>query len=393
MKIRKLHAVPVSTCCTLFEKFECELWARSSAESIDCFLSNLSDLRAGLDWCFSDQADKVLGARLTGASACLFLQAGLLPECAAWTERALGVLDSLSQGTLLELELLACFSAASVLWTPLPAHRTPPAPHGWSMMVKRGNAPAVHAAMVRALDIAQRLKTAPMELYLLQVLYTLQIRGGDFRNLRDTAVRIATVAKTVEDPLAWAIGNYYLGRTYLIAGDNRMALRHLQLALDAPSHLSNLNLAIAEDLNRTRSLLAFSLWVLGYFDQALMAALRAVQEAVKLYHPYTLCHVLTACLRIAVETGHSEQAEELIERLSSLASKHHLITCTQVFVGCEGRLAVSRGDLSRGIQLLQAAMAALHQEGFETYRSVFTIGLAEGLARTGKARSRTHGNL
>jgi predicted ATPase len=115
-----------------------------------------------------------------------------------------------------------------------------------------------------------------------------------------------------------------------------------------------------------------------------MAALRAVQEAVKLYHPYTLCHVLTACLRIALETGHSEQAEELIERLSSLASKHHLLTCTQVFVGCEGRLAVSRGDLSRGIQLLQTAMAALNQEGFETYRSIFTIGLAEGLARTGK---------
>jgi predicted ATPase/DNA-binding winged helix-turn-helix (wHTH) protein len=367
-----------------FEKFGCEIWARSSPESIDFFLSNLSDLRAGLDWCFSDQADKVLGAKLTGASACLFLQAGLLPECAAWTERALGVLDSLSQGTLLELELLACFSAASVLWTPLPAHRTPPAPHGWSMMVMRGNAPAVHAAMVRALDIAQRLKTAPMELYLLQVLYTLQIRGGDFHNLRDTAVRIATVAKKVADPLADAIGNYYLGRTYLIAGDNRKALRQLQLALDAPSHLSNLNLAIAEDLNRTRSLLAFSSWVLGYFDQALMAALRAVQEAVELYHPYTLCHVLTACLRIALETGYSEQAEELIERLSSLASKHHLLTCTQVFVGCEGRLAVSRGDLSRGIQLLQTAMAALNQEGFETYRSVFTIGLAEGLARTGK---------
>jgi predicted ATPase/DNA-binding winged helix-turn-helix (wHTH) protein len=367
-----------------FEKFGCELWARSSLESIDFFLSNLSDLRAGLDWCFSDQADKGLGARLTGASACLFLQAGLLPECAAWTERALGVLDTSDQGTLLELELLACFSAASVLWTPLPAHRTPPAPHGWSMMVKRGNAPAVHAAMVRALDIAERLKTAPMELYLLQVLYTLQIRGGDFHNLRDTAVRIATVAKKVADPLADAIGNYYLGRTYLIAGDNRKALRHLQLALDAPNHLSNLNLAIAEDLNRTRSLLAFSLWVLGYFDQALMAALLAVQEAVNLYRPYTLCHVLTGCLVIALETGQSEQAEELIERLSSLASKHHLLTCTQVFVGCEGRLAISRGDLSRGIQLLQTAMAALHHEGFETYRSVFTIGLAEGLARTGK---------
>ena len=167
------------------------------------FLSNLSDLRAGLDWCFSDQADKVLGARSDWRIPCCSCRRGSAGMCSL-DRTCLGRSRLLSQGTLLELELLACFSAASVLRTPLPAHRTPPAPHGWSMMVKRGNAPAVHAAMVRALDIAQRLKTAPMELYLLQVLYTLQIRGGDFRNLRDTAVRIATVAKTVEDPLAWS---------------------------------------------------------------------------------------------------------------------------------------------------------------------------------------------
>ncbi len=229
----------------------------------------------------------MLGAKLTGASACLFLQAGFCWNVELGRNVPLGVLDSLSQGTLLELELLACFSAASILWTPLPAHRTPPAPHGWSMMVKRGNAPAVHAAMVRALDIAQRLKTAPMELYLLQVHYTLQIRGGDFRTSEIPQFESPPWPRQLRILWLDAIGNYYLGRTYLIPGDNRDVSEASQLTLDAPSHLSNLNLAIAEDLNRTRSLLAFSLWVLGYLDQALMAVLRVVQEAVKLYHPYT----------------------------------------------------------------------------------------------------------
>jgi predicted ATPase/DNA-binding winged helix-turn-helix (wHTH) protein len=364
-----------------FEKFGCELWARPSPESIEFFLSNLSDLRAALDWCFSDQGDKGLEAKLTGASACLFLQAGLLLECAAWTERALGVLDASSRGTRLELELLACFAASSILPTPLPAHRTRLAPHGWSIMVTQGNVPAVRAAMVRALDIAQRLKTAPMELYLLQLDYTWQTRSGDFHGLGETAGRIATVTKQVTDPLADAIGNYYLALSCFSTGNNREVQRHAQLALAPPSHLSKLNLANFEDFNGARAISAANLWVLGYPDQALMAALHVVQDADELNHPFTTCHVLMAALLIGLATGHLERADELVERLSSLVTKHRSFTS---FVGGEGCLAVSRGELSRGIQLLQTAIAALHQEGFEHYRGSFTVYLVEGLASAGK---------
>jgi hypothetical protein len=60
------------------EKFGAQIWARPSPESIDFFAANLSNLRAALDWCFSDQGDNALGARLSGASAPLFFQAGLL---------------------------------------------------------------------------------------------------------------------------------------------------------------------------------------------------------------------------------------------------------------------------------------------------------------------------
>ena len=54
------------------ERFGATIWAPPSPESIDFFLSNLSNLRAALEWSFSDQGDTGLGAKLTGASACLF---------------------------------------------------------------------------------------------------------------------------------------------------------------------------------------------------------------------------------------------------------------------------------------------------------------------------------
>jgi hypothetical protein len=151
------------------ERSGATIWELPSAESIDFFVLNLSNVRAALEWSFSDQGDTSLGTKLVGAAACLFFQAGLLPECAAWTEHAIGALDTSSKGTHLELELLACFAS--------------------SLMNTRGNTPASHTALVGALDIAERLKAAPMQqLYLLQALYKWQNRSGDFHGLRECTI-------------------------------------------------------------------------------------------------------------------------------------------------------------------------------------------------------------
>jgi hypothetical protein len=63
--------------------------------------------------------------------------------------------------------------------------------------------------------------------------------------------------------------------------------------------------------------------------------------------------------------------------------KHHLFSYARASVGWQGRLAVSRG-LSRGVELLQTALGALHKEGYELYRPQLRVTLAEGLAKTGE---------
>ena len=110
----------------------------------------------------------------------------------------------------------------------------------------------------------------------------------------------------------------------------------------------------------------------------------AVQEADNPNHPFTLCYVLMSCVIVPLETGDWQRAEELIHRLSTIATKHHLFTYARASVGWQGRLAVLRGDLSRGIELLQTALAALHEDGYELYRPQLSVTLAEGLAKTGE---------
>jgi predicted ATPase len=345
------------------EQFGATIWAPPSPETIDFFVSNLGNLRAALEWSFSDQGDSGLGAKLAGVSACFFFQVGLLSECAGWSERALGALDTPSKGTPLELELLACFAS--------------------SFMVTRGNVPAAHTALVRALDIAERLNAAPMQLHILHALYKWQIRSGDLRGIRELTNRVATVAKEIPDPLADAIAHGFFAVTCFYTGDNHEVRKHAQIALTAPVHLSKLNRASFGHLHRVRSVLARNLWVLGYPEQAAAMAVQSVQEAENLNHPFTLCYILMAGVMVPLETGDWQRAEELIHRLSTIATKHRLLTYARAAVGWQGRLAVSRDDLSRGIELLQTALADLHEDGYELYRPPFNVTLAEGLAKSG----------
>jgi predicted ATPase len=346
------------------ERFGATVWAPPSSGSIDFFLLNLSNLRAALEWSFSDQGDSGLGAQLTSASAPLFFQVGLLPECAAWAERATDALDSLSKGTRLELELLACFAT--------------------TVMVTRGNVPAIHTALIRALDIAERLKAAPMQLYILHALYKWQIRSGDLRAFRELTDRVEAVAKQIADPLADAIAHGFSAVTCFFTGHNHEVRRHARIALAAPVHLSKLSLASFWHLHKVRSTSARNLWVLGYPEQAMATAEESVQEAESLNHPFTLCYVLMSCVTVPLETGDWQRAEELVHRLSTIATKHHLFTYARAAVGWQGCLAVSRGDLSTGIELLQTALAALHEDGYELYRPQLSLTLAEGLRKTGQ---------
>jgi predicted ATPase len=87
---------------------------------------------------------------------------------------------------------------------------------------------------------------------------------------------------------------------------------------------------------------------------------------------------------ISLERGDLQRADELIQRLAAIATKHGLLTYVRAAGGWQGRLAVSRGELSRGIQLLQAAIASLHEDGYELYRPQLSGVLAEGLAKSGQ---------
>jgi predicted ATPase/DNA-binding winged helix-turn-helix (wHTH) protein len=348
------------------EEFNASVAIRSSPESVDFVVGNLSELRGALEWSFSDPGDAALGTRLIAASACFFMQLSLLTECVTWTERAIGSLEAANRGTTLELELQACLAL--------------------SLMATKGNVRATHDALIRALDVADTREDASMQLLLLHGLYEWKLRSGDFRDLMELTTRVQTAAKRIADPAVDAISKALIAITCFFMGDNRETPTLARNALGAPVYSTRLNLASFGYTNSCGLLpvLARNLWRQGYPDQAVSVSERAVSAATDLNHPASLCYVLMSCVVVPLKTGDWQRAEELIQLLLSCAMKHRLVTYSRAAVGWQGRLAVLQDDLPRGIALLRAALAALREDGYELYRPSMTAALAEGLAKAGE---------
>jgi predicted ATPase len=348
----------------ILEEFGASVWATPPVGSLDFFSANLANVRAALCWCFSKDGDVGLGVRLTCASAALLNQCGLATECLTWTGRAIAALDDAVKGTRLEMELQACF--------------------GSSLIVTRGNGPTTQAALIRALDIATLLNASPMQLYILHALFRWQARSGDFLGFTDLTDRLDSIAKQIADPLAEVTAHGFCAVAYFFTGDNRQVARHAQIALKAPIHLSKLNLVSFGHLNRVRHILANNLWVTGYPDQAAAMAREAIEESETLNHPPTLCYVLMSTAVVSLERGDLQRGDELVARLLQVATKHGLLTYARAASGWQGRLAVLRGELLRGVQLLRTAISDLHEDGYELYRPQLSGALATGLAESGQ---------
>jgi predicted ATPase len=346
------------------EQLGATIWGAPPAGSLDFFFSTIGNIRAALEWSFSGQGEIRLGVRLTSTSAALFIHRGLMTECMTWTSRAIGALDSSNKGTHLEMELQACFAS--------------------SLIVTRGNGLTTQSALIRGLDVATLLNAAPMQLYLLHALYRWQARSGDFRGFKELTDRLDDIARQIADPLANVVAHGFYAVAYFFTGHNRQVARHAEIALAAPVHLSRLNPASFGHLNRVRHILANNLWVMGCPDQAAAMAKEAVDESEALNHAPTLCYVLTSTVAVALDCGDLQRADELIHRLTEVATKHGLLTYTRAADGWQGRLAVLRGELSRGVQLLRTAIVSLHEDGYELYRPHLSGALATGLAESGE---------
>ncbi|KAA2238242.1 ATP-binding protein [Salinarimonas soli] len=331
-------------------------------------LSDLGNTRAGLEWCFGPKGDGAIGIRLAASAAPLFLALSLLTECLRWSERALLAYNG---GEREEMQLQAAF--------------------GMSLMFTRGNGEIARVALTKSLAIAQRRDDVMGELRSLSLLHMYYRRIGDYRAALDCAERSversSVLAGLAEKAPAIALAHSLLGVSLYHIGDLSGARAELERALELQqgTHWSSTFLLGYDHYSLATSILARTLWLLGYPLQAVDLARETLRQSARMDHPVTMSITLTWALSVFLWTGDLRSADELFRKSIAHSEAHSLTPNVMQGRGFRGELALRHGDLAAGIKHLQDCLKELRATRYELLATPFSISLGQGLVQADRA--------
>jgi predicted ATPase len=327
------------------------------------YVDHLDNVRAALEWSFSERGDTRIGVALAAASSRLFLETLLLTECQRWAELAIAAFDESDHGTWREMKLRAAL--------------------GQSPMFARGNDDRARRSLVKGLTLAEDLGDLRTQLWLLGRLALFDHRIGDIPNASLFATRSAATAARIGDPASIAEANWTLGFLNYYTGELLSAEENWKACLSKRTSSVTDPSAYYVDCDtraRARCGLAAVRWLRGFPEQATKIAKETLAEEATFKDPSTLCICLLMAAATFLRIGNESDAAEVIERLITNARSYSFAPYEAAGIGFSGMLSISRGEPEAGVATLRGAVETLRANRQELQVPVFLGGLAEGLA-------------
>ncbi len=345
----------------IFGQIDLKPSAGSEIEGFSPYAEHLDNVRAGLEWSFSDRGDIRTGIALAAASARLFLEMSLLTECHRWSERAIAALDDSDRGSRCEMELQSAL--------------------GISLMFSKGNSDEARNALSRGLELAEELADLRSQLRLLGKLHVFCQRTGHCQEAFVLAQRSEKVAAKLGDLASIAMANWTLGFSNYFAGNHISAETNWGASRFQRDNPLGPSVVFDRDTHaRTRCGLGSVLWVRGFPDQAMKIGRDTIREGATLRDPSTLCICLILTSFTFLRIGSLAEAEGMIERLLTHARKYSLAPYEAIGIGLRGTLLIHRGEAEAGVGLVRGAIETLHAGRYELHNPAFLGTVANGLA-------------
>jgi predicted ATPase/DNA-binding winged helix-turn-helix (wHTH) protein len=330
------------------------------------YAPHIGSVRAALRWALSDHGDVAVGIELATWAAPLFIGLSLLEECRGWCERALAAVDDTSRGGKQEMILQEAVALSS--------------------MFTRGNSDQVRAAIERGLALAQAFQDRARQLRLLAALSIFFKRIGDIRGALAVAEQAGVIAQAVKHPFGAVWAEWLVGNAHHLLGNQAAAQLHCErgMALAAELGAFNANFLDFDPRIRVLVILARTLWLRGFSDQALRIAQKAIDEAASRDHPFPICLSLVHASMLLLWTGDLAGAGDLIEQLIVGAGRYSLEPYRAAGIALKGELAIARDEPEVGLDLLRSALETLRAQQYNLLIPSFIGALTGGLRKTGQ---------
>jgi predicted ATPase/DNA-binding winged helix-turn-helix (wHTH) protein len=328
---------------------------------------HLGNLRAALEWAFRDHpGSRTVNSLAIGlASACAptFLEFSLWSECRKWCEAALARLDDSTRGGRQELVLQEA-RAISSMWT-------------------QGNGDDVRLAILRGLEIAQRLGATVHRLRLLTGLHTFLVRTHDFRGSLAVADELATVAQEADDESCMAMSDWLRGSSNHFLGNQGAARQHYESGFARGGVRTEQHFGLDY---RIRALVGFCrvLWLTGFPERASRMATQAIEEATATGKPINVCFARIYTSHVFLWCGDLDAAQGNLDRLMSNPYWQVMPGFHSEGFAMKGELLLLRGEFESGAEVLRQALRDMKASRQTSLRPISECRLAEAMIALGK---------
>jgi predicted ATPase len=260
---------------------------------------------------------------------------------------------------------------------------------GVPLMATKGfAAPEAERIYTRARDLCQQIGETPQLFPALWGLWLFHITRGEFQTTRELGEQCLTLAQRVQDPLLLVPSYSALGETLYWLGEFALAREHMEQGsalYDSQQHHSLAFRYGGYDHGVTcLSNAAFSLWYLGYPEQALKRSHESLALAQGLSHPQSLALALDMAAWLHQLRQERQAVQERAEAAMTLSTAQGFAQWLGVGTVLRGWALAEQGQRVEGIAQMHQGMGALRAIGSEIEWPCFLALLAGAYGKEGQ---------
>jgi len=278
------------------------------------------------------------------------------------------------------------------------------------MATKNYAAPEVGQAYTRARELCRQVGETPQLAPVLYGLWIFHLVRAEVSIAHEAAEQLLRLGENTQDPALIMEGHHGLGQISYYMGKFAAAREHLEQTIalyDSRQPSSHTIQPVQDPGVLSRGYAAWSLWYLGYPDQALQRVHEAFALAQKLSHPFSFGFALNFASTLYQFRKEEQLAQEWAEAFMAFSSEHgfpHTLFCysgrkstfmafssehdfTQ-FVArgtfMRGSMLAAQGQVEEGLTQLRQSIDTYLAEGTGVLRPVFLSGLAAAHGTVGQ---------
>jgi class 3 adenylate cyclase/predicted ATPase len=234
-------------------------------------------------------------------------------------------------------------------------------------------APEVEKAVTRARALCHQLGETPQLFPVLFRLWVFYFMRRELQTARELAEQLMRLAQSVHDRYLLSLAHAALGMTSHWLGELPSAWPHLEqaIALYDPQQHPGFTIGTADHRVDCLSHAAWTLWRLGYLDQALKRSQEALALAAGLAHPYSLTLTLGFAAVVHLLRGEGPLAQERAEAVMTLSTEQGFPTWLAEGTMVRGGALAAQGQVQEGITQMEQGLATLRAMGTEPERLGF----------------------